>query len=109
MKGKKEIKAKSSKNGADENAGFENISSKTDLKNFLLNVRDKMAEEVAAPVYALSAINHVMTLPGIYNLLDNENKEIARDIWLRLKQSGMQLRNPPILFGTDTEDGAARA
>jgi hypothetical protein len=43
-------------------------------------------------------MNFVLNLPNIYNLLDNENKELARDIWLRIKQSGMQLRNPPMLF-----------
>ncbi len=80
---------------------FGKIVTTADLKTFLLNVRDKMTEEIAAPIYALSALNHVMSLTNIYQLLDNECKEIARDIWLRLRQAGLQLRNPPMLFGDD--------
>ncbi len=110
MKGKKEIKAKTGKgteNGASEEQAFGTISTRADLKGFLLNIRDKMAEETAAPIYALSAMNHLMTLPEIYGLIDNENKEIARDIWLRLKQAGLQLRNPPLFFTAEPAgDGA---
>lgn len=104
MKGKKDVKAKTAKAGALDGETFGEISSKADLKTFLLNVRDKMAENAAPPIYAVSAVNHALQLPDIYNLLDNDNKEIARDIWLRLKQSGLQLRNPPMLFGADEED-----
>lgn len=77
------------------------ISTSADLKTFLQSVRDKMTDDVAAPIYAMSAMNRVLNLPKIYELLDNENKEIARDIWLRLKQSGLQVRTPPMLFGNE--------
>lgn len=80
------------------------ISTKEELKAFLVSLRDKMTEQTAAPVYAMGALNHVLNLPSIYSILDKDNKEIARDIWLRLKQSGVHLRNPPLLFGVD-EDG----
>ena len=116
-KPKKEVKGKKITNGAgsgeeSSTLNFETVSSKAELKIVLLNIRDKMEEEVAAPIYALSAMNHLMTLPDIYSWLDNENKEIARDIWLRLKQSGLQLRNPPLLFAPDefgSEKGALGA
>ena len=85
------------------------ISTTQDLHTFLLNVRDKLGDRSAAPVYALSALNHVMNLPNVYDLLDKDNKEIARDIWLRLKQSGFQLKNPPLLFGGDGEDATANS
>lgn len=75
------------------------FESKEGLRDFLLNIRDKMTERSAAPIYALSALNYVMSNAEVYGLLDNENKEIARDIWLRLKQSGFQLKDPPLLFG----------
>ncbi|RIL09523.1 MAG: hypothetical protein DCC75_06325 [Proteobacteria bacterium] len=87
---------------AEEMAGT-TIRSKAELKVFLQNVRDKMAERSAAPVFALSAMNHILNLPEIYSLMDNENKEIARDVWLRLRQGGLQLRNPPLLFAEDEE------
>jgi hypothetical protein len=81
----------------------EALSSVEDLKKFLRSVLDKMSDDQAAPVYSLALMNHLLNLPTIYSLLDNENKELARDIWLRLKASGVQLRNPPLLFGGGSE------
>lgn len=103
-KAKKEPKKTNSRvASAEAEPGGAPIGSKEELKTFLLGVRDKMTEHTAAPVYAVSAMNFALSQPNIYQLLDNETKEIARDIWLRIKQSGMQLRNPPLLF-TPEED-----
>ena len=81
------------------------VSTKSELKKYLQRIRDRMGEEVAAPIFAMAALNQILCMPTIYTLLDNENKEIARDIWLRLKKSGMQLRNPPMLFAADELNG----
>ena len=77
------------------------IKTSSDLKEFLTALRDKMSDQAAAPIYALSAMNYVLNLPEIYSLLDNETKELARDVWLRIKQSGLQIKNPPLLFGQE--------
>lgn len=98
-------KTKNSKTGNSESVSAGEISTSSDLKSFLHNVRDKMTEQVAAPVYALSAMNFIMNLPNIYKILDNECKELARDIWLRLRQSGLQIKNPPLLFGAEEAQG----
>jgi hypothetical protein len=84
---------------------FDSISTRADLNLFLLNLREKFQEGSAAPVFIISALNSVLNTSQIYALLDNENKEIARDIWLRVKQAGVQLKNPPILFAADEADG----
>jgi len=105
MKPKKDVKAKGVKMAAGgDGERFGDISTKVELKAFLLNVRDKMAEGVSAAIYGMSAINFVLNLPDIHGMLDNDNKELARDIWLRLKQAGVQLRNPPMLFSADEEE-----
>ena len=103
MKGKKEAKEKQEKASTVEDAAFGQITTKSELKSFLAGLRDKMTDQTAAPVYALSAMNHVLNIPEIYQFLDNENKELARDIWLRLKQAGVQIKNPPMLFGSDLD------
>jgi hypothetical protein len=102
MNDKKPVKGKASKE-VEESAVASAIVTKTDLKNFLLNIRDKMTEQTAAPIYAATAMNQVLNMPEVYELLDKTNKEIARDIWLRLKQAGMQVRNPPMLFSADED------
>lgn len=96
---------KSSEGGGPDNRSNEHavgkISTTAELRAFLEGLRDKMADDGAPAIYALSAMNHVLTLPTVYSLLDNETKEIARDIWLRIKQSGFQVRNPVLLFGEE--------
>ena len=86
---------------------FGDIKSAAEMKDFLRSVRDKMTDDIAPPIYALSAMNHVLNHEKIYPFLTDANKEIARDIWLRLKKSGMQLRNPPLLFDPNGQDVAA--
>ena len=75
------------------------ISSKSELKDFLSSIREKLSSRSVPPIYALTAMQHIFNLPGIYDLLDKANKEMAQEIWLTLKQAGMQLKNPPMLFG----------
>ena len=101
MNDKKTPKAKVTKPSTQDKEGVTMISTKADLKTFLVNIRDKMTDKSAAPVYVLSAMNHILNLPDIYELLDKPNKEVARDIWLRLKQYGCQVATPPLLFGED--------
>lgn len=81
------------------------ISSTVDLKNYLQAVLDKLKEDSAPAIYVASAMNYVFNLPNVYDFLDNQNRELARDIWLRVKQSGFQVKNPPLLF--DEVDGQA--
>lgn len=97
------VERKSKKKDSKKEDTHVEFATKGDLKSFLMNIRDKMTEGVAAPVYAVSAINHILSTPGVDDLLNKENKEIARDIWLRIKQSGFQLRNPILLFSPEEE------
>lgn len=101
--GKKKANANSAAgNGtADKAPQFGIIKTKNDLKSFLLVVRDKMIEDASTSIYVTAAMNYVLNIEDIYDLLNNENKELARDIWLRLKQNGLQLKNPPLLFSPE--------
>ncbi len=77
---------------------FTSISSQAELKNFLISLQDKLNGD-AAPIYAVSAMNHILNLPNIYDFLDTETREMMRAIWLKLQASGANVRQPPILFG----------
>ena len=77
---------------------FTSISSQAELKNFLISLQDKLNGD-AAPIYAVSAMNHILNLPNIYDFLDTESREMMRAIWLKLKASGANVRQPPMLFG----------
>ena len=82
----------------DESRKSREPASKEELRAYLLNVSDKLVDESAAPVYGMAAINHFFNRPEIYLHLDEELREIARDIWLRLEKAGLQIKKPPLLF-----------
>ncbi len=86
--------------------GITQISKPEELKALLMNIRDKMSEGVGAPIFAVSAMNYALCRPNIYTLLNDENKELARDVWLRIKSAGLHVKSPPMLFGADEEQSA---
>ena len=99
MKGKKETKVKEQESASVEAKELSAITTKADLKAFITDVRDKMLKEQAAPIFAMAAMQQVMSLDNIYDLLDSQSKEILQEIWVKLQQSGFHLRKPPLLFG----------
>ncbi len=105
-KGKDKVLEKGNSEGSPKESLIQDlhtISNSQELNSFLQIVKDKLTEDQGAPVHAVSAMNYVMNLSGVDSMLNAENKELARDIWLRIKQSGFQLRTPPMLFGEDED------
>lgn len=80
-------------------AGAHQITDRAELLAFISDVRDKLLKEEAAPIFAMTAMQQVMSLDAIYDLMDTEIKEILQEIWVKLSQSGFNLRKPPLLFG----------
>jgi len=80
-------------------AAAHQISTKEELRSFVTDVRDRLLKEEAAPIFAMSAMQQVMSLDSIYDLLDKEIKEMLQEVWVKLSQSGFHLRKPPLLFG----------
>jgi len=104
MKGKKEAKSKEAAESVKE---LSTISTKADLRAFITDVHDKLLKDQAAPIFAMAVMQQVMSLDNIYDLLDPQNKEILQEIWVKLSQSGLHLRRPPLLF-SDSEAAAAK-
>jgi len=104
MKGKKEAKSKEAAESVKE---LSTISTKADLRAFITDVHDKLLKDQAAPIFAMAVMQQVMSLDNIYDLLDSQNKEILQEIWVKLSQSGLHLRRPPLLFG-DADATAAK-
>jgi len=105
MKEKKDSKAKTAKSVESENEEKAALNTKAELKTFLTSVRDQLFTSAAPPIHSVTALQYVFRLDNVYELFDKANKEIAKEIWVKLKQSGIQLKNPPILFAA--EDGLA--
>lgn len=99
MKAKKETKIKEQETAAKDVKELSQIVTKADLKAFITDVHEKLLKEQAAPIFAMAAMQQVMSLDNIYDLLDSQSKEILQEIWVKLSQSGFHLRKPPLLFG----------
>ena len=99
MTGKKDKKAKEQDTTAKEVKEVSQITTKADLKAFITEVHDKVLKDQAAPIFAMAAMQQVMSLENVYDLLDSQSKEILQEIWVKLSQSGFHLRKPPLLFG----------
>jgi len=109
MKSKKETKIKEVDNSISGGSpDVSQITTKADLRAFITDVRDKLLKDQAAPIFAMAAMQQVMTLDAIYDLLDKENREILQEIWVKLSQSGLHLRKPPLLFGDGESQVAAK-
>jgi hypothetical protein len=96
---KKEAKGKETEEAMKDGTELSQITNKGELKAFITDVRDRLLKDQAAPIFAMAAMQQVMNLDTIYDLLDNQNKEILQEIWVKLSQSGFNLRKPPLLFG----------
>jgi hypothetical protein len=75
----------------------ETVTTSTELKAYLESIEFKLREEVAAPIFCVSAMNYVMNLPNIQSILSEDCKKVAQNIWGILKSKGLQVSFPPIL------------
>ena len=89
--------------GSDLGVTSDDITSSESLQTFLQSLLDRLAEDQVPPLFVFSVMNHLISSQRICALFCADSKELARDIWLRIKQSGMQVRNPVFLFGADAQ------
>lgn len=106
MKKKKGAKSSEETTVSVESGAAQVITTRAELLEFVSDVRDKLLKEEAAPIFAMAAMQQVMNLDAIYELLDEDVKEILQEIWVKLSQSGFHLRKPPLLFGDGEGVGA---
>lgn len=73
--------------------------SKEELKAYLADIERKLVESNGAYMHSLVALNEILRHPDVPALLDPELKSQMQDIWIKLKSTGIQLAEPPLLFG----------
>jgi hypothetical protein len=70
-----------------------------ELAEFLAEIGSAILSTEGASMHAVAALNHLLRAPDAPELFDDELKELARDLWLKIKSAGIQLNDPPLLFG----------
>lgn len=72
----------------------------SELREFLDDISAKIVAASPSYLHPVIALNHLLTQPNAQALFaDEELKQQARDIWIKAKSTGLQLNDPPLLFG----------
>lgn len=72
---------------------------KKEVANFIAEISKKIVDSNTAYFHSMITLNTLLRLPNAEEIFDEELKEQARDLWLKLKLTGLQLTDPPLLFG----------
>lgn len=70
-----------------------------EVESFLADIANKVVESQGSYLHSVLALNHLMQSTNAHEIFDENLKQQARDLWLKIRASGFQLTNPPLLFG----------
>jgi hypothetical protein len=70
-----------------------------ETKDFLAEIEKRLVARDGSELAAMVALNQILKAPNAFQLLQGDLKEQIKDLWLKLKASGLTLEDPPILFG----------
>ncbi len=80
--------------------GTDRRYSKEEIERFVADIGRRVVDSNAAYMHSLLALNHILRQPNLPEVIDDELRDQMKDIWVKLmKSTGLQLVNPPILFG----------
>lgn len=73
---------------------------KKEIEAFVAEIEKRLVSDKPAYMHSMLGLNLILRQPNLATTLDNELKDQLKDLWLKLiKSTGLQLANPPILFG----------
>ena len=72
---------------------------KKEVQAFLDEMSKQIEEGNNAYVHSMLALNKVITLPNADDLFTADLKAKAKELWIKVKATGLQLGEPPFLFG----------
>ncbi len=76
---------------------------------FLQEIARRLVSSEDASLHSMLAINQLLRSPGIEMVLDGDLREQARDLWLKIKSTGIHLNDPPLLFGAVSSHSGSEA
>jgi len=77
---------------------YTDITTTKKLNSFFKGIDTDLTNGDVAAVYAMTALNHVLNISNISDLLDDSNLKLGQDIWNKCKLAGFNLEDPAILF-----------
>ncbi len=76
---------------------------RADIAQFLSEIARSVVSTNTTYMHSMLALNQILRLPYAPEILDQDLKDQMRDLWLKVKSSGLQLVDPPLLFGDGVE------
>lgn len=72
----------------------------TMTKEDIQKILERLAGSVVNSQFIQSMIllDQVLRQPNTRELFDSDMKDQARDLWVKMKSTGLQLNDPPLLF-----------
>ncbi|MCB0345747.1 MAG: hypothetical protein KDD66_11565 [Bdellovibrionales bacterium] len=83
----------------EKNKSEEKKYTKKELQAFISDVSAQVADHNLPSIHTMIALDHALRVSNVRDILDEELKAQARDLWTKIKSSGLHLSDPPILFG----------
>jgi len=72
---------------------------KQEVKAFLADVAEQVESSQGSYLHSILALNEVVRQPNAEKLFDQTMKRQAIEIWSSIKSAGLELNDPPFLFG----------
>ena len=80
-----------------------------EIVDFIGEINKQIVGSSKSTMHSLLALNHILRAPNAREVIDGDLKTQLKDIWLKLKSIGLQLQDPPILFGAPQVSDFAEA
>lgn len=80
------------------------VYTRDDVVETLQVVEKKIVESHSSYIHSMLVLNNLLRQPNAHEIFDDELKERARDLWAKVSLTGMQITNPPLLFGQPKEE-----
>ncbi len=91
--------AKPTKKSSESTSKTTNSVSRQALADFISDISSKSVSPNESLLHCAVAINQILINPETSLLLDEDLKSQLKDVWLKLKNTGIDLIDPPGLFG----------
>ena len=75
------------------------LYTKKEFEAFAAEIARKVVDKEPAYLHSMLAMNHILRQPNLPEVLDADLKDQLKDLWVKLKTTGLHLQDPPILFG----------
>jgi hypothetical protein len=85
------------------------VISKEMLIDYINEISEKTLQKDESRLHSVIALNQILSDNEKVSMLDEEMKDQLREIWSRIRGAGIQLLDPPALFGLPEDFTASDA